>query len=61
MILLEALHVSKRFGGLTAVRDLDFQLDEGTIASVIGPSGPGVLIAVTPSLSHSMPYLSKLL
>jgi branched-chain amino acid transport system ATP-binding protein len=41
MILLEALHVSKRFGGLTAVRDLDFQLEEGTIASVIGPNGAG--------------------
>jgi ABC-type branched-subunit amino acid transport system ATPase component len=41
MILLEATHVSKRFGGLTAVRDLDFQLEEGTIASVIGPNGAG--------------------
>ena len=41
MILLDASHVSKRFGGLTAVRDLDFQLEEGTIASVIGPNGAG--------------------
>ena len=41
MILLEATHVSKRFGGLAAVRDLDFQLEEGSIASVIGPNGAG--------------------
>jgi branched-chain amino acid transport system ATP-binding protein len=41
MILLDAANVSKRFGGLTAVRDLNFQLEEGTIASVIGPNGAG--------------------
>ena len=41
MSLLRAERVSKRFGGLTAVRDLDFQLEEGSIASVIGPNGAG--------------------
>ena len=41
MSLLHAERVSKRFGGLTAVRDLDFQLEEGSIASVIGPNGAG--------------------
>ena len=33
--------VSKRFGGLVAVDDLDFELREGSIASVIGPNGAG--------------------
>ncbi|MEP7082029.1 MAG: ABC transporter ATP-binding protein [Chloroflexota bacterium] len=41
MPLLVADKVTKRFGGLTAVRDLDFVLDEGAIASVIGPNGAG--------------------
>jgi branched-chain amino acid transport system ATP-binding protein len=38
--LLEARSVTKRFGGLTAVHDVDFSLDTG-IASIIGPNGAG--------------------
>ncbi len=41
MILLKADKVTKRFGGLTAVSELDFELEEGSIASVIGPNGAG--------------------
>jgi energy-dependent translational throttle protein EttA len=33
--------VSKQFGGLVAVDELDFELAEGTIASMIGPNGAG--------------------
>ena len=41
MILLKAAQVTKRFGGLTAVSELDFELEEGSIVSVIGPNGAG--------------------
>jgi branched-chain amino acid transport system ATP-binding protein len=41
MALLEVNHATKRFGGLTAVSDMDFTLDEGSIVSVIGPNGAG--------------------
>jgi branched-chain amino acid transport system ATP-binding protein len=41
MSLLQATQVTKRFGGLTAVSELDFELAEGSIASVIGPNGAG--------------------
>ena len=41
MALLKADKVVKRFGGLVAVKDLDFELAEGSIASVIGPNGAG--------------------
>ena len=41
MALLEAKNATKRFGGLTAVSDLTFDLDEGAIVSVIGPNGAG--------------------
>jgi len=41
MPLLVAEKVTKRFGGLQAVRDLDFELEEGSIVSVIGPNGAG--------------------
>jgi len=34
-------HLTKRFGGLTAVHDLDFEVQEGEILGVIGPNGAG--------------------
>ncbi|MBI2938989.1 MAG: ABC transporter ATP-binding protein [Chloroflexi bacterium] len=39
--LLEARAVTKTFGGLVAVRRLDFTIDEGAIVSLIGPNGAG--------------------
>ena len=39
--LFEAQHVTKRFGGLTAVNDVSLRVDEGSIVSVIGPNGAG--------------------
>jgi branched-chain amino acid transport system ATP-binding protein len=39
--LLEARGITKRFGGLTALNSVDFELSEGHIASIIGPNGAG--------------------
>ena len=41
MPLVEVEGVTKRFGGLEAVRDVDFAIDEGRIVSLIGPNGAG--------------------
>ena len=41
MPILEAQGVTKRFGGLTALRDLDFSINEGEILGLIGPNGAG--------------------
>ena len=41
MPLLELQKMTKRFGGLVAVRDLDFEIPERAIYSVIGPNGAG--------------------
>ena len=40
-VILEARRVTKRFGGLTALNTVDFDLEEGRIASIIGPNGAG--------------------
>jgi branched-chain amino acid transport system ATP-binding protein len=39
--LLQVESITKRFGGLVAVRDVSFAVDAGEIVSVIGPNGAG--------------------
>jgi branched-chain amino acid transport system ATP-binding protein len=39
--LLELKRVTRAFGGLRAVADLDFALDPGLLAGLIGPNGAG--------------------
>ena len=41
MALLTAHKVTKRFGGLTALKALDLEIEERSIHSVIGPNGAG--------------------
>lgn len=41
MTLLECRSLSKHFGGLRAVDDVSFTVDEGQIFSIIGPNGAG--------------------
>jgi len=41
MSLLEVRNLSKNFGGLTAVADLDLDVEEGEIRGIIGPNGAG--------------------
>ena len=39
--MLEALNLSKRFGGLAAVQDVSLSVSPGSIAALIGPNGAG--------------------
>ena len=39
--ILQATNVTKRFGGLVAVSEVDFTIDERSIVSLIGPNGAG--------------------
>ena len=38
---LQVLNLSMRFGGIQAIREVDFQVDEGELFAVIGPNGAG--------------------
>ena len=39
--ILEARGVTKRFGGLVAVNNIDFAIEQGSISGLIGPNGAG--------------------
>ena len=39
--ILEATNITKEFGGLTAVKDVDLAIEEGQIRGLIGPNGAG--------------------
>ena len=41
MAILEAVGISKHFGGLMANNDVSFAVEEGRITSIIGPNGAG--------------------
>lgn len=41
MSLLEVKDITVRFGGIVALNDLSFDLDEGQITALIGPNGAG--------------------
>lgn len=40
-MIFEARNLMKSFGGISAVRDVNFNLKEGEISSIIGPNGAG--------------------
>ena len=40
-VIVRARGVTKRFGGLVAVNDVDFDIPRGAIVSLIGPNGAG--------------------
>ncbi|MCK4791458.1 MAG: ATP-binding cassette domain-containing protein, partial [Desulfobacteraceae bacterium] len=39
--MLQGIKISKRFGGLTALSHVDFEVRRGEIVGLIGPNGSG--------------------
>lgn len=47
MNLLSVRHMTKRFGGLTAVDNVSLSINQGEIYGLIGPNGAGKPPALT--------------
>jgi branched-chain amino acid transport system ATP-binding protein len=53
--ILEVLKLSKRFGGLWALRDVSFSVAEGQILGIIGPNGAGKSTLINLITGHLRP------
>ncbi|HKB17557.1 MAG TPA: ABC transporter ATP-binding protein [Candidatus Dormibacteraeota bacterium] len=59
--ILEVRNLSKRFGGLWALRDVSFSVAEGQILGVIGPNGAGKSTLVNLITGFSRPTSGQVL
>jgi branched-chain amino acid transport system ATP-binding protein len=41
MVIFQGIHLTKKFGGLFAVNDVSFEMQQGEIIGLIGPNGAG--------------------
>ena len=61
MALLQLSHLTKAFGGLVAVNDLDLDVVEGEITSLIGPNGAGKTTAFNMVTAFYAPTSGKVI
>jgi ABC-type phosphonate transport system ATPase subunit len=47
--ILETVSLTKSFGGLFAVDEVDFTLQEGDLQSIIGPNGADLTAKILPA------------
>lgn len=65
MDILQAKHLTKRFGNITAVDDISFSLREGEILGLLGPNGAGktttlqMLLGILTPTSGEVFYFGK--
>lgn len=59
--VLEVRNLTRRFGGLWAVRDVSFSVAEGEILGVIGPNGAGKSTLVNLVTGHLRPTSGRVL
>jgi ABC-type branched-subunit amino acid transport system ATPase component len=64
-VVLRADRVTKRFGGLVAVREVDLEIRRGSIVSLIGPNGAGkttffnIVAGITDPTSGVIEFLGR--
>ncbi len=60
-VVLEAIHVRKVFGGVTALRDASFRLHRGEILGLIGPNGAGKTTLINTITGFDPPTAGRIL
>jgi len=60
MVLLETINLTKQFGALQAVKDVNLRIEERTIHSVIGPNGAGKTTLFNTVAGTSLPTSGKI-
>ena len=53
--IIQCEKLTKRFGNLAAVQDLDLELEPGTVLGFLGPNGAGKSTTIRMMLGLSMP------
>ena len=61
MALLEVQNITKKFGGLVAVRDLNLTVEKGEIVALIGPNGAGKTTAFNVIAGYYKPDAGKVI
>ncbi len=61
MAVLQGLNVTKYFGGLCAVRNVSFEINEGDILGLIGPNGAGKTTLVNLITGYYSPNSGEIL
>ena len=59
--VLETRDLTRRFGGVAAVTDLSFSVEEGTVLGVIGPNGAGKSTLINMITGHVKPSQGSVL
>jgi branched-chain amino acid transport system ATP-binding protein len=57
--VLEVEHLGRRFGGLAAVNDVSFSLEEASVLGVIGPNGAGKSTLINLITGHVKPSAGR--
>ncbi|MEX0666956.1 MAG: ATP-binding cassette domain-containing protein, partial [Acidimicrobiia bacterium] len=55
MAVVECVEVTKRYGGLEAVRELSFAVEEGEFFAIVGPNGAGKTTLFDTISGHAPP------
>jgi len=59
MLIAELQHVTKRYGGVTALDGIDFSIGRGELVALLGPNGAGKTTAVRILLGLSAPTAGR--